>query len=138
MPGRLSVSRTFGDCLAKLEQYGGNPKVIICDPEILTFEIGNSTDYILIGSDGVFDKLSNEDIHKVSVQTIWKDYAEYEKKAVGLQKGSFEHITHALGAAVDAVITKAMDQDSTDNLSVIVLGFKNLANAMMKNCSSTE
>ena len=32
IPGRLSVSRTFGDCQAKLERYGGNPKVIVVDP----------------------------------------------------------------------------------------------------------
>eukprot|EP00354_Favella_ehrenbergii_P004601 CAMPEP_0170458786 /NCGR_PEP_ID=MMETSP0123-20130129/5658_1 /TAXON_ID=182087 /ORGANISM="Favella ehrenbergii, Strain Fehren 1" /LENGTH=68 /DNA_ID=CAMNT_0010723087 /DNA_START=2261 /DNA_END=2467 /DNA_ORIENTATION=- len=24
LPGRLSVSRTFGDCMAKMEKYGGN------------------------------------------------------------------------------------------------------------------
>jgi protein phosphatase 2C family protein 2/3 len=67
MPGRLSVSRTFGDCLAKLEQYGGNPNVIISEPEIMVFDINNSTDYILLGSDGVFDKLTNEEIHTTAV-----------------------------------------------------------------------
>jgi serine/threonine protein phosphatase PrpC len=40
-------------------------------------------------------------------------------------------VTHAYGSAVDAVIKQAMDYDSTDNLSVIVLGFKNLANSMI-------
>ena len=34
IPGRLSVSRTFGDCHAKMEKYNGNPNVIIVDPEI--------------------------------------------------------------------------------------------------------
>jgi protein phosphatase 2C family protein 2/3 len=34
IPGRLSVSRTFGDCQAKIEKYNGNPNVIIVDPEI--------------------------------------------------------------------------------------------------------
>jgi protein phosphatase PTC2/3 len=34
LPGRLSVSRTFGDCHAKMEKYNGNPNVIIVDPEI--------------------------------------------------------------------------------------------------------
>jgi protein phosphatase PTC2/3 len=29
LPGRLSVSRTFGDPHAKIELYGGNPKVVI-------------------------------------------------------------------------------------------------------------
>lgn len=36
-PGRLSVSRTFGDIEAKRPKYGGNPNVIISDPEIISF-----------------------------------------------------------------------------------------------------
>ena len=38
-PGRLSVSRTFGDIEAKMEKYGGNPKVVNAEPEIETFVI---------------------------------------------------------------------------------------------------
>jgi protein phosphatase 2C family protein 2/3 len=37
LPGRLSVSRTFGDPEAKLEYKGGNPNVVIADPEIRQF-----------------------------------------------------------------------------------------------------
>jgi protein phosphatase 2C family protein 2/3 len=33
-PGRLSVCRTFGDLEAKHPQVGGNPNVVICDPDI--------------------------------------------------------------------------------------------------------
>ena len=33
-PGRLSVCRTFGDLEAKQPQLGGNPNVVICDPDI--------------------------------------------------------------------------------------------------------
>ena len=38
-PGRLSVSRTFGDIEAKKSDLGGNPKVIVADPEIKEFEL---------------------------------------------------------------------------------------------------
>lgn len=34
LPGRLSVSRTFGDPEAKFEFRGGNPKVVVCKPDI--------------------------------------------------------------------------------------------------------
>lgn len=37
LPGRLSVSRTFGDIEAKLEKYGGKPGVVIAQPEIAQF-----------------------------------------------------------------------------------------------------
>jgi len=38
-PGRLSVSRTFGDIEAKLPSLGGNPNVVIAEPEIKAFRI---------------------------------------------------------------------------------------------------
>ena len=39
LPGRLSVSRTFGDPEAKFEYKGGNSKVVIADPDIEVFTI---------------------------------------------------------------------------------------------------
>ena len=47
-PGRLSVSRTFGDIEAKRERYGGNPKVIIAEPEIKAFNINSSLDFLVL------------------------------------------------------------------------------------------
>ena len=68
LPGRLSVSRTFGDAMAKLEQYGGNPNVVIAVPEIQSFKLReNVHDFIVIASDGVFDKMSTEEV----VHSIW-------------------------------------------------------------------
>lgn len=37
LPGRLSVSRTFGDPEAKVEFKGGNPNVVACLPEVKSF-----------------------------------------------------------------------------------------------------
>lgn len=63
-PGRLSVCRTFGDCEAKLIHLGGVTGVVTCEPEF-THEIegSNSIDYVLIGSDGIFDKMKNDQIN---------------------------------------------------------------------------
>mgnify|MGYP001185884783 CR=1 FL=1 len=72
IPGRLSVSRTFGDCQAKLEKYNGNPYVIVVDPEIHYVNIAeDSHDFILLGCDGIFDRLSTD----VSCQEIWNSVA---------------------------------------------------------------
>jgi len=49
-PGRLSVSRTFGDIEAKLEKLGGNPHVVICQPEIKSFKITDEHDFIILAS----------------------------------------------------------------------------------------
>jgi protein phosphatase 2C family protein 2/3 len=64
LPGRLSVCRTFGDPEAKLEYRGGNPNVVKAEPEIKMFSISKHHDFIVLGSDGIFDKLTNEDINK--------------------------------------------------------------------------
>lgn len=62
LPGRLSVSRTFGDAHAKLESFGGNPKVVVAVPDITHFKLQDSQhDFIMIASDGIFDRMNTED-----------------------------------------------------------------------------
>ncbi len=48
-PGRLSVSRSFGDIEAKLIKSGGNPNVVISTPEISCFKLTSDMDFIVIG-----------------------------------------------------------------------------------------
>lgn len=69
LPGRLSVTRTFGDIEAKLPKLGGNPNVVIATPDIKEFEITSELDFILLASDGIFDKLST----KEAIESIWKE-----------------------------------------------------------------
>jgi len=47
-PGWLSVSWTFGDVEAKLVKFGGNPNVVIAEPEIQMIKIDSSCDYIIL------------------------------------------------------------------------------------------
>ena len=48
-PGRLSVSRSFGDIEAKLIKNGGNPNVVIATPEITCFKLTSDMDFIVLG-----------------------------------------------------------------------------------------
>ena len=52
LPGRLSVSRTFGDIDAKAQALGGNPLVVIAVPEITSFRLDapemEDSDFILM------------------------------------------------------------------------------------------
>ena len=66
-PGRLSVTWTFGDIEAKFVEFNGNPKAIVCDPEVRSSTITGNDDFILLAckiliniGDGIYDKLSNE------------------------------------------------------------------------------
>jgi protein phosphatase 2C family protein 2/3 len=66
-PGRLSVSRTIGDIEAKFAKYGGNPNVVVATPDIKCFKIRNNYDFIILACDGVFEKLTNQDV----VSAVW-------------------------------------------------------------------
>ena len=61
------MARTFGDIEAKRARFGGNPNVIVCEPEIRCFKIESNFDFIVIGCDGIFDRLNNRDV----VNTVW-------------------------------------------------------------------
>ena len=77
-PGRLSVSRTFGDIEAKLEKYGGKKGVIIAQPEISHFNLDEEFhDFIILGCDGIFDRLSNVDVQDL----CWKSFHQTKFKS---------------------------------------------------------
>lgn len=49
-PGRLSVTRSFGDVEAKVESLGGKKGVVIAAPEIISFKISDNHDFIVLAS----------------------------------------------------------------------------------------
>ena len=103
MPGRLSVSRTFGDCIAKMEKYGGNPKCIVADADIFSVKITDDLDYVLIGSDGIFDRISTIDTCGI-VQAEVQRLTENMRTTPNLVQGSFEHVSNCCGEAVDCLL----------------------------------
>jgi serine/threonine protein phosphatase PrpC len=106
-PGGLSVSRTIGDIESKLGKYSGIPGVVIPVPDIYKIDITDECDFILLGSDGVFDKLTNREIIDCAM------------------KGSSSLDVHKNCAnSVDNVIKLAAARDSYDNLTVIIIGMK--------------
>lgn len=48
-PGRLSVSRTFGDAEAKLSKFGGIEGVVVATPDVFKLKLKNDTDFIMMG-----------------------------------------------------------------------------------------
>lgn len=63
IPG-LAMSRSLGDLVAA--SVG-----VSCEPEVLEFTMTPEDKFIVLGSDGVFEFLSNEDIIKIVVP-YWK------------------------------------------------------------------
>ena len=86
-PGRLSVCRTFGDPEAKVAYRGGNPNVVKALPDIRYFRISATAamqpDFIILASDGIFDKLSDSDIGKavwMTCDSAKKEQAQQEPR----------------------------------------------------------
>ncbi|KAL4506059.1 hypothetical protein ABPG72_013820 [Tetrahymena utriculariae] len=118
LPGRLSVSRTFGDIEAKLHKYGGKQGVIISDPEIKVFRVQKSHDYIFMGCDGIFDKMSSNEAIKASWDAIRIEQNNNNNNS------SNPLNTHSLCAkGVEGVIQEALKRRSTDNLTGLVISF---------------
>ena len=62
LPGRLSVTRTFGDLEAKLPECGGNPNAIISTPEIRSLTVSADHDFILLASTFLFKHFRRWDL----------------------------------------------------------------------------
>lgn len=111
-PGRLSVSRAFGDIEAKLPRFGGNPNVVISTPDIESFEINSENDFLILGCDGIYDQLSNEDIIKC---VIMSQQDNIKKKT----------LHHQVGLSVDFILKSSMSRKTLDNVTCVVLAFEN-------------
>ena len=116
LPGRLSVSRTFGDIKAKVEKFGGKSGVIIPSPDITEFDLDENFDFMVIGCDGIFDVISNEQIFD-----IWKIVLNGERYK-DFESGEIDYNILA-GDFADAIIKSSLFKNSFDNLSCIVVVF---------------
>ena len=130
-PGRLSVSRTIGDAEGKIPILGGNPNVIICKPDIFKFNIiDNDIDYFILGCDGIFDQLNSKDVFKcVSLvlernkELLKNDNCEYKSLY-----GNNIDIHTTCGDIVDLILKASMIRQSYDNVTCLLICFKNLFN----------
>ena len=110
-PGRLSVSRTFGDPAAKLVKYGGKPGVVIPLPDIFSFEVLSNYDFLVLGCDGIFDQLSSQDV----VSCVWNSVSQ--ENAIELHE--------QCAIATDNIIKTAIKHHSLDNVTSILIAFEN-------------
>jgi protein phosphatase 2C family protein 2/3 len=119
LPGRLSVSRTFGDVEAKVEKYGGNPKVVIPTPDIKSFKITKDHDFIIMGCDGIFDKLNN----KEAVQCIWDS----------IRDNLVLNIHYQCGVGIETILKNSLMRRSLDNVTALIIAFEGFNEAVFSN-----
>jgi len=113
LPGRLSVSRTFGDIEAKDEKFGGNKNVVVSLPDITEIELNDDFNLIVLGCDGIFDVLSNEEILEC-IKIVLK-----EKNINEITEDI--NISELCGEFAGMIIKSALAKDSFDNVSCVVI-----------------
>jgi protein phosphatase PTC2/3 len=123
-PGRLSVSRTFGDVEAKLIKYGGNPNVVIAEPEIQMIKIDSSCDYIILACDGIFEKMNNPDC----VETCWE----------AINSGPGKSIHEKISQSVQLLLKTSAARRTLDNITVVMVGLENLQRFVNQSNSKGE
>ena len=126
-PGRLSVSRTFGDTEAKITAKGGNPNVVIWTPEIRSFKIDKSHDFIILGWDGIFDKLTD----KEWVSWVWNSV--YQNLHLDVHQ--------LLGLGAEWIMKNSLNKRSLDNVTVVIIafsGFKETVASLKSRSKRTE
>ena len=115
------MSRTFGDIESKLTDLGGIPGVVVCTPEITTFQYSSDIDYVLLGCDGIFDTLTNEMVNEVVWETV--NFYKANKKQLGSDSKT---LTQCLNDIVNNVLKKSLISHSEDNVTVILVAFRDL------------
>lgn len=113
-PGGLSVSRTIGDIRAKDTMYQGNPNCVVPTPEIRQYALGPNDEFIVLGCDGIFDVLSNEEVIKTARFTLRSCHYKTMNEADACERACKE------------IIETAKLKKSKDNLTVVLVMFRDL------------
>ena len=131
-PGKLSVSRTIGDARAKLTNLGGIPNVISPEPDIYVFDFyKDDIDYFILGCDGIFDRLKSSEVFKCANIIIDKSRELLEKNIeynnyFNTYYDKIINMHTTCGNVVDMILRLSMLRKSYDNVTCIMVAFKDL------------
>jgi len=97
---------------------------LISKPEVTTLKLTSEYDFIVLGCDGIFDVLSNEEV----VEIVWSTVKS--KKAKTLHE--------AMKMAVESIIREALLKKSLDNVTAIIVCLNNLGYKVPKTAELTK
>ena len=90
-----------------------------CEPEIIHEADGvDSLDYVLIGSDGIFDKIKNDQINQI----VW-DVTTKERQAA-ISQGKRPSVHTISGLVADEILHACARYRSLDNISIVFVAFQ--------------
>lgn len=111
-PGKLHVSRAFGNLDAKISKYGGNPFVVIPDPDITNFTITPLFDFLLLATNSLFEIFGYREVMNI----IW----------TSLDSGKSEDLSTQLSIAIDDLMAEVDKKSVKKNITCLLIPFKNI------------
>lgn len=81
----------------------------------------NVHDFIIVASDGVFDRLTTEEV----VSIVWDQLLLFNEYAGPNQLQSPPSIHEICGRSVDRILRVAMSRGTSDNVSAILIALPN-------------
>lgn len=108
-PGKLKVSRALGDVDAKDLEYGGNPEVIICEPDVKSFKIKPDQSFILLASAPIYDKISNRELTDIVLKYT---------------NSSQDLIASRLLSAIEEIFSECISRGCEENMTMIIISLK--------------
>ena len=106
-------------------------------PEIDKFKIDagdtDDCDYIVMGSDGIFDKLSNEEV----AECVWMSVRDVSKESNLESSAPIINVHKQIGMGVEYIIKNALLRRSLDNVTVVVIAFEGFQRKLANNGPST-
>ena len=116
-PSNFTNLRSIGDLKAKYKEYVGLKRNIIVVPEIFVHDYSYKDDFIIMGCDGIYDDLSNEEI----INAGWYIFKNKAKEK------NFDINTLSKDSC-NIIIKYGIYLLTSDNLSCIVIGLEGLKN----------
>ena len=92
----------------------------MAEPDIKAFKVRDEHDFILLGCDGIFDKLENMEI----VQQVW----ETARKSQGV-------LHQVCGECVEMVLKGSVAKRTLDNITVVIIAFNNMKKGINRKSS---
>ena len=103
---------------------------MISTPDIKCFKIKNNYDFIILGCDGIFEKLDNKQIINAAWDASRCDYENDEviKRNIDpnvLQENGHIPIHQKAGLIVDKILHECVMAKTLDNITAVMIAFEN-------------
>lgn len=102
--------------------------MVKAEPDIIQFQLADHHDFLVLGSDGIFDKLSDEETTKsvwLSCEAAKSQLGQgNEIKIPGITSDSKSISIHQhCGIGVEGILKNSLYRQSLDNVTVVVVAF---------------